>query len=373
MTQYLMQTPATPKVHLSPDEPFAATSGLKRCTKWKNASLNDVLRTYQDVADHQPVPSWVRDDGFCAIGKPSRWQCTPSGYRFGHRVHSSGACDVLREAGAQRVLFYGESTARHAFWGIVLLLTNGLLAPQPAGYPDDCEWAAEIGVSMRMGCRHELDNINVKVCDGAVELRFHQFFSPPRLPLIVELQEYDFVIWGWQGHAAHITRSYQRLGVNNATMLGESLQEHCRTNPRYASLASDRIILLNNHPRFSWQLMKTEGECPDAVAKYHSELPLVWRRECNVTRVASSWDAVLALVQTSGTDWWLTAPPGSAVGAINDTSLASSWWRKMTVDGVHWGTAINLMKADAIVEQISRRRRDTSHGTVPPIKRAVHG
>ena len=92
-----------------------------------------------------------------------------------------------------------------------------------------------------------------------------------------------------------------------------------------------------------------------------------------MTRVASSWDAVLALVQTSGTDWWLTAPPGSAVGAINDTSLASSWWRKMTVDGVHWGTAINLMKADAIVEQISRRRRDTSHGTVPPIKRAVHG
>jgi hypothetical protein len=336
------------------EEPFTSTSGLYKCGGWENSSLAAVLERYRNASDRPPVQSWQRDDKFCALGQQSRWECTPTGLRLRRpELRARSACTVLRQADAQRVLFYGESTTRHAFWGLVLLLTNDFSSPQPGGYPADCEWAAEIGVAMRPACRSELDDINVTVC-GGVELRFHQFFSPPKFPSMDELEAYDVVVWGWQGHAARITYRWARLGVNDAAALDGALERHCR-NPRYASLASSRVILLNNHPRFVWQLMKTQGECPDAVAKYHVQLPQVWRRQCNVKRVASAWDAVLALVADPGTNWSQTSPPGAALGVSADTSLAGSWWRKQTVDGVHWGTAINLHKAYAILEQIEAR------------------
>lgn len=346
------------------EEPYAARSGVAGCAGFDNATLGRVLDEYRAVADARdglPIAPWVRDVDFCALNRTSRWECTPTLFRFppARRSHSAAAsraaCAALRKADVHRVLFHGESTTRHAYWGFLLLLTGDYSAVQPAGYPADCEWATHIGEAMRGACRHELADVNATVCDGAVSLDYREFHWPPQLPSRAQLAWYDLVVWGWQGHGTRYTRSWTPLGVNDAAALGEFLRRQCQDaahGPQYVAAAHDKIVLLNTHPRFSWKSMRTAGECPDRVARYHRELPRLWRELCDVPRVASVWNAVVSLVETPGTNWSRIALPGAANGGTADFSLAHSWWRKMSVDGVHWGTAVNLLKAWAIIEQV---------------------
>ena len=76
---------------------------------------------------------------------------------------------------------------------------------------------------------------------------------------------------------------------------------------------------------------------------------------CNTHELGLVWDAVIGLVATPGTNW--ARKPGVNGASVNAT-LAGAWWEQMTIDGgVHWGTAINLLKAHTILEQIEARGR----------------
>ena len=72
------------------------------------------------------------------------------------------------------------------------------------------------------------------------------------------------------------------------------------------------------------------------------------------TTIYGDLDVEVELNAPIGADSWF------ATGGTADFSLAHSWWRKMSVDGVHWGTAVNLLKAWAIIEQVRSRAAQAS-------------
>ena len=119
----------------------------------------------------------------------------------------------------------------------------------------------------------------------------------------------------------------QFLSVTGATtaLAGCAQSIGIQANASAAELVRSRLIWLDTHIRTSVKNMRPD-ECPDQIARFHRQMPGVLQQHCGPTRVASVFDATLALMQDDSTGW-----------------------HTMTGDGVHWTRPIPLLSARALL------------------------
>ncbi|KAL1515144.1 hypothetical protein AB1Y20_004205 [Prymnesium parvum] len=290
--------------------------------------------------------------------------CSPHGYRSPHATERPAAslCAKLLSsrpsAPPRRLLFVGDSFARHAYVGFALALSSdfraGALRPSHA---PQCEREGQFSEKL---CRTQLRR-SLSLCGGAVEAAYagadvmpsygavHCFkrrsygcldgvpdggannFAVPRT---ADWARLDAVVWGVGRHAIKPgdSRRFAGLEPHDAA----ALEAHLLLDLCNASATARRrdvrrkLVWLDTLVRSAPPTRR--GECPAAVRRFHEEMPRALRRACGVEpRVASVWDALVGLKHTEG-----------------------SGWEEMTFDGVHWGMAANLLLAGELVDQISK-------------------
>ena len=383
----------------------AATSAWTRHTCGNSASLSmtDAGRASPSPsassapADGQSTPSassapgggrWVRDQRSCtpSAGLSAQWRtCSPTGFRwtgtadeaFGRQPPTvSRQCAMLRAAGVRRVLFIGDSFARHAYVGALLTLSgrydDGALTETGRRTPE----CTGVGQFTEKACRKLLTR-SAHVCHGAIELSFagedlmpnyHYTFCVRQrsyaclqqsrtessannvpVPTDAHWRDYDRVVWGTGRHQVPSKNPDKFRGLEKNDVAGleaHVLQSMCRATkapdpravthapPTNATVALARRRLVSKRLVWLDTLHRTAppfspDECPSRLQDFHLEMPRALKRVCDATRVASVWEATVALAAT----------PGSS-------------WEEMTHDGVHWGMAVNLLLAREVVRQL---------------------
>ena len=154
------------------------------------------------------------------------------------------------------------------------------------------------------------------------------------VPKSIDWTRSDTLVWGIGRHGIkpHSLRSgFTGFTANDAAALEHHLiADMCNvtTAPRRRRHVQAKLIWLDTLVRTTAPL--APQECPEAIARFHEEMPLVLERACGAPpRVASIWDALIALTLTQG-----------------------SGWADMRFDGVHWDMAANLLLAEEILDQM---------------------
>ena len=138
------------------------------------------------------------------------------------------------------------------------------------------------------------------------------------------VQSHDLVVWSIGRHPIDGNYS-ERLGVNDAEELYRSVfLGHCAL--MNATETCKRVVWLDTHVRV---MPHHADEEYFTELAFHIETPMWIYRACNIQRIASAWDASDRLISNH---------------------LADA--KNMSFDGVHWGYAINLLKAVAIHETL---------------------
>ena len=137
------------------------------------------------------------------------------------------------------------------------------------------------------------------------------------------VQSHDLVVWSIGRHPIDGNYS-RRLGVNDAEEHYRSMfLGHCAL--MNATETCKRVVWLDTHagikPRHADEDYLNE-------LAFHIEIPFWIYRACKIQRIASAWDASSRLVSNH---------------------LADA--HAMSFDGAHWGYAINLLKAVAIMKR----------------------
>ena len=156
------------------------------------------------------------------------------------------------------------------------------------------------------------------------------------LPTSQDWREADTVVWGVGRHAAKPgpdPRKFPGFAANDAA----ALQTYVLNDMCNANTSTGRVRRAHVQAKLIWldTLVRTAPpvgphECPEALARFHQEMPRALERACGAApRVASIWDALLTLIRTDG-----------------------SGWADMTYDGVHWNMAVNLLLADMVLEHM---------------------
>jgi len=141
----------------------------------------------------------------------------------------------------------------------------------------------------------------------------------------------DTIVWGIGRHGVRSFNPghFTGFGSNNAAALERHLfNDLCNPATNRREQVVSKLIWLDTMVRTAPPV--TADECPQALARFHEEVPRALERSCGrAPRVASVWGALLDAIGTQG-----------------------SGWNNMTSDGVHWGLAPNILLAEAITEQM---------------------
>ena len=128
-------------------------------------------------------------------------------------------------------------------------------------------------------------------------------------PSVADLQQSDYVVWGGGNHPVDLDYD-KRTGVNDAAVVNKRiLMPTCVSAFRQCV---DKIVWLGTHARLNGRF---DDEKQQQIYEYHKEMPVVLLKTCGISKIASVWNETDSLVRSH----------------VNDA-------RKMTWDGMHWGT-----------------------------------
>ena len=235
-----------------------------------------------------------------------------------------------RRAVSRRILFIGDSYIRHAFSAFLSTLSTdyefGGLADEAHTYPH-CAGEGQYNVRC-----HGLVPENATLCNGSVfaELRYGAW------PIWTERDtRYDTLVWGAGNHPPNLDYVL-RPGVNNASYIVHAIVEptcsrtgkyHISWLPKHDAASSPRVFWLATHCRLD---IKFPDEVEDRILSYNHAMSRALDDLCGVPTI-DTLDMTCALVHQLPVD------------AAN-----------MTWDSAHWARAVNLLKAQRLLWEITR-------------------
>ena len=317
--------------------------------------------------------TWEHDPTACTPDHASAsqfWrQCSPTLFRWAGEVDGqarAARCDSLFAAGVHRVLFIGDSFARHTYVAFVLALSNnyvdGALVDGAGRENPECRLHGQFSSK---ACR-KLIATSVRVCNSELTVSYSGEEMRPNdhyvhcmrlnsyaclqdnktnpegnvqpVPTDAHWREFDRIVWGVGRHRVRPNSLQRFAGISKND--AAALQRHvvwsmCQpANGTSLAAAKERRSLVARKLVWLDTLYRTappksSDECLPLMLNFHLDMPRVLKSSCGATRVASMWDATTTLAATPG-----------------------SGWQNMTFDGVHWGMAINLLLANEVARQM---------------------
>ena len=270
----------------------------------------------------RPALRWLVDPDACAK-EPRKHECIPGGWRY---PRESGpwdqreACTKLAAKGIRSIAFIGDSLARQAMNGLRMVLSgNYQLSEWDWGYKNTSDPRA-------------------RVCDDA-QIKLSYSFGLTEASFLTEadFESNDIVVWGVGRHSTSLSQ-LSRLGtdrpmVYKAAERNDSLTQLC--TPERKAVVASKLIWLDVVPRATRSSKEhtsngvSPDECVDRVARFHLDMPALLRETCGVTRIASVWNATLAMLMEPRLD------------------LSAG-----TRDGVHWLPHFNILQAWDILRAV---------------------
>lgn len=276
------------------------------------------LRINKD--EDMTTEEWVADQT-CV---DSQWYCTPSMKSWSPEKYSRDPCKTLK---GKRVAFVGDSYARHAYIAFLSWLSDNYQHAALGKIHDlDCEYENQYSEKK---CREKIIHAKT-VCDGHTNVSL--FYGHAPHVDSAKIQHHDMIVWSIGRHPYDGNYSH-RLGVNDAyAMYTGFFGPRCESyNSTLLAEFCKKVVWLDTHVRV---MPHHADENYNQELKFHIEAPTWIFRSCNVQRFASAWDATDRLVSNH----------------ISDA-------QKMSFDGVHWGSAVNLLKAQAVLKAWEKKIR----------------
>lgn len=282
---------------------------------------------------------WFRDPATCST-YPANMTCTASGQVWkadGCVLETSSvACARLIDANIRKLLFIGDSYVRHAYEGMLLMLSGdfskGALIPGTTDEYPDC---LDDGQFEELKCRHHVKT-NDTLCGGLVTVALKYGAAPA--PDEGD-SEWDAIVWGVGNHL--VDGNYTtRLGINDAAAYSEHmfqklchrdtglsyLRHHDRREHRLHALNAPKVFWLTSHSR---PAARFTDEDDGTVYRYVVESSRHLWHFCGISAIDT---------------YTLTS---NLVRFFPEEAKQLSW------DGTHWSRAINLLKAVLVLHAVS--------------------
>ncbi|EEH50933.1 uncharacterized protein MICPUCDRAFT_54883 [Micromonas pusilla CCMP1545] len=259
--------------------------------------------------------------------EPHSFTCTPSGKSWPHRTPLN-PCQGLVD---KKVLFVGDSFAQYAHNAFIVWLSGNYKdGAMQASHDEECIGEYQFGENV--SCRYQEISATGKehfFCNGRTAVKFVGYAHGGNYPGFFNqtLRDYDLIVYSIGRHP-YDGNYDERSGVNDAESLyHNAFLNSCKdTN---ATEMCEKVVWLDTHVRIS--ALYTD-EKYDKQIRFHIESPTWVFRGCGIRRVASVWDATELLV---------TQHPVDA--------------HEMSWDKVHYGLAINLLKAHEIFNEWAKK------------------
>ena len=280
---------------------------------------------------------WAHDPAACT-SFPVNMTCTASGHVWnadGCALQTStDACARLAHANIGKLLFVGDSYVRHAYEGMLLMLTGDFSSGAlNAGSADEHPECLGDGQFEEVACRHHVKTSDT-LCDGhvTVALKYGAAPAPDE-----DDSQWDVIVWGVGNHP--VDGNYTtRLGINDAAV--------------YADHMFRRLC----HPDTGLSFMRHDGRLD--TRSPHSTRKVFWMSShCrSAARFNDEQDAKVHryVVESSRHLWKLCGVP-----TIDTYTLTSNLVRffpedaqQLSWDGTHWSRAVNLLKAVLVLHAI---------------------
>ena len=251
--------------------------------------------------------------------------CTPSGLLWtGGGVlyfSQSEACNLFQRKKIKKIVFVGDSFVRHAFEAFLDILTgdfmSGALSTSDR-FPPKCLGEGQFEEA---NCRQYVSHQKT-VCDKT-DIGLYYGHSPRALDVFPSNP--DLIIWGVGNHP--VDGNYTtRYGVLNASIVAkEAILPMCTDTRARAALDSrkTRLFWLHLHARL---VAYHTDEAVGMVELFNTEICSIMKT-CGAASI-DAWTPTLALRQLPEA-------------------------KNMTWDGVHWGRAVNVLKAHMIITAIA--------------------
>jgi hypothetical protein len=275
-------------------------------------------------------PHWVRSDA-CSANESH--DCTPSGLRWQHEVFED-PCSVVK---GKHIIFVGDSFVRHLFVATILRLTGdyqqGALVKKTTlvrNTPEAEQQCLYKGQFEEKMCRMRLVS-TIMLCNRTTRLSLKYSASPSITQQ--DITSSDVLVWGIGNHPIDGADYVNRPGVNNASVTAtQKLRPVCSKLKR--NEAAKKVIWADTHVQLKSYLHPDQAwvqQRMSSLQDFHEKMPAYLYNVCGIERIVSLWDATYEL-------------------AMNHTTDAQA----MTYDGMHWTMEVNLLKADALLSEISQ-------------------
>ncbi len=292
-------------------------------------------RIHRSSVGHAIGPRWVQDAAGCAA-RP--WTCSHNWTWVDPErpfLDREDACFLLVSAGVTRILFVGDSFIRQVYQAMLLVLSGDPEHESMDGYaPPSCDGE---GAFADEHCRHTLQMTSGAYCGGRVVVRLK--YGP--FPLLDDTGGFfSALVWGVGSHPRDGDYNW-RKGVNNASYVSaDTFHPHCRVNPPEwlnetvrGRRNSTAVYWLPPHARL---VFRNPDEAPNVIQSYATESAVEVKKWCGVESIEAPYALTRDLVDKH-----------NAVA------------RNSTYDGTHWGRAVNVMKAQAVMYAIAGRKGKT--------------
>jgi len=283
----------------------------------------------------------------------AQWtRCTPSHYTcillengfFRYGKSPRDPCKKLYARNITSILFIGDSYVRHAYQGVAAVLTRNFDdASLVHGAPLECRGARQTEFAK---CRFHL-NTTITACGITLSARIGHTPIPRVYPN--DFLEHTVIVWGFGNHP-----SDSAWGDGDRPTIGDVqaytqdvLLPTCRCVPPLAinhvirshldnfeqdcvpwsSEWSKRVVFLQSHFRPSPG--RYAGETREAQQLFFDRMPEAIRTVCNITRMVDTYTPTRQLASHGGA-------------------------MKYAADTAHWGWAVNLVKAEILLDALSR-------------------
>jgi hypothetical protein len=264
---------------------------------------------------------WVKDPAFCGA-PPGLFACTPDGHRYAGIRSAGEPCALLAGAGVTDIRLCGDSYMRHVYQALVMVLQGDYryaAVPESAG--DQCAGERQFRSDQ---CRaHVLREASA--CHGQLRVAYtgefycNQWYrgDPDSTAL--------FVVSGGS-HPVHGNYT-SRYGVNDPQAASRWVLSECCAR----RVLRSNMVFLMPHARASW---RHRDECPERVRRLVAGLYAPLRERCGIHRIVNPHAFTAELVAVAG---------GNA-----------SLLHLLSPDGMHWGRAVNVLKAWQLVAEAAR-------------------
>jgi len=242
------------------------------------------------------------------------------------------ACSLLVTAGISKFVFVGDSFVRQLYQATKILLEGEAERVSMDGYaPPACRGEGAFSVS---DCRQYIQ-LGGAHCGGRVYPRlkyapFPLLLDDDNSGFIGSVGDGDAVVWGVGSHPRDFDYKL-RKGINNASYISNDVfRPHCRErapawlNASVHGRARSKVFWLPPHARQAGGLYADEA--PAVIRAFARESAVEVKRMCNIDALTEPYELTAALAE-------------------RHPALAAN----SSYDGQHWGRAVNVMKAQAVL------------------------